>query len=62
MKAYFSVFRMRLINGMQYRVAAVAGVATQFFWGFMFIMIYEAFYQGAVQTQPMELSQLVSYI
>ena len=62
MKAYFSVFRMRLINVMQYRVAAVAGVATQFFWGFMFIMIYEAFYQGAVQTQPMELSQLVSYI
>ena len=62
MKAYFSVFRMRLINGMQYRVAAVAGVATQFFWGFMFIMIYEAFYQSAVKTPPIELSQLVSYI
>ncbi len=62
MKAYFSVFRMRLINGLQYRAAAVAGVATQFFWGFMFIMVYEAFYQGAAKSQPMELSQLVSYI
>ncbi|HOJ12119.1 MAG TPA: ABC transporter permease, partial [Clostridiales bacterium] len=62
MKAYFSVFKMRLINGMQYRVAALAGVATQFFWGFMFIMIYEAFYQSAVQTPPIELKQLVSYM
>lgn len=62
MKAYFSLFRMRLINGMQYRVAAVAGVATQFFWGFMFIMVYEAFYQSSVRTQPMALEQLVSYI
>lgn len=62
MKAYFPVFKMRLINGMQYRIAALAGVATQFFWGFMFIMIYEAFYQSAVQTPPIELKQLVSYM
>ncbi|NSW92265.1 MAG: ABC transporter permease [Firmicutes bacterium] len=62
MKAYFSVFRMRLINGMQYRVAALAGVVTQFFWGFMFIMIYEAFYLSSVQTPPIALQQLVSYI
>jgi ABC-2 type transport system permease protein len=62
MKAYFSVFRIRLINGLQYRVAAIAGIATQFFWGFMFIMIYEAFYLNAVQAPPIELKQLVSYL
>lgn len=62
MRTYFSVFKMRLINGMQYRVAALAGVATQFFWGFMFIMIYEAFYSNAVQAPPIALEQLITYI
>lgn len=62
MKAYVSVFRMRLINGMQYRVAALAGVATQFFWGFLLIMIYQAFYSNAVQTPPITLEQLVNLV
>ena len=62
MKAYFSIFKMRLINGLQYRTAALAGVATQFFWGFMFIMIYEAFYQNGASNQPMSLKQLIDYI
>lgn len=30
MKKYLSFFRMRLINGLQYRAAAFAGVLTQF--------------------------------
>lgn len=62
MKAYFSVFKMRIINGFQYRTAALAGAATQFFWGFMYIMIYEAFYQNAALNQPISLNQLVDYI
>lgn len=62
MKAYFSVFKMRLINGLQYRTAALAGIATQFFWGFMFIMIYEAFYLNGAINQPISLKQLIDYI
>jgi ABC-2 type transport system permease protein len=62
MKAYFSVFKMRLINGLQYRTAALAGIATQFFWGFMFIMIYEAFYQNGTAKQPISLKQLIDYL
>lgn len=62
MKAYFSVFKMRLINGLQYRTAALAGVATQFFWGFMYIMIYEAFYQNRAISQPITLEQLIDYV
>jgi len=62
MKAYFSVFKLRLINGLQYRAAAFAGVATQFFWGIMHIMVYEAFYQNAAENQPISLSQLIDYI
>lgn len=62
MKVYFSVFKMRLINGLQYRTAALAGMATQFFWGFMFIMIYEAFYQNGGASQPISLEQLIDYL
>ncbi|HBA50582.1 MAG TPA: ABC transporter permease, partial [Lachnospiraceae bacterium] len=35
MKKYISFFRLRTVMGLQYRVAAVSGIATQFFWGFM---------------------------
>ncbi len=33
MRMYWSVFKLRLYNGMQYRSAALAGVVTQFFLG-----------------------------
>lgn len=62
MKAYVSVFRIKLINGLQYRVAALAGIATQFFWGFMYIMIYEAFYSSSSAASPMTLKSLIVYI
>lgn len=62
MRVYFSVFKMRLINGLQYRTAAFAGVATQFFWGFLNIMIFEAFYQNSTVNQPISLEQLIDYI
>jgi ABC-2 type transport system permease protein len=38
---------MRLIAGMQYRAAAWAGVATQFFWGGIQLLVYLAFYRSA---------------
>jgi ABC-2 type transport system permease protein len=47
---------------MQYRTAAWAGVATQFAWGFMFLMIYEAFYKSSTAAPSMSYSQLASYI
>lgn len=62
MKTYLSVFKMRLINGLQYRTAALAGIATQFFWGFMYVMIYQAFYNHSAGNQPISLGQLVSYV
>ena len=62
MKAYFSYFRMRLIHSLQYRTAALAGVATQFFWGFMEIQLYRAFHLENTDTFPMEFKALVSYI
>lgn len=62
MRAYFSFFKLRLINGLQYRTAALAGVATQFFWGFMIIMVFEAFYGNSITVQPISLKQLIIYV
>ncbi|MDR2094369.1 MAG: hypothetical protein LBP76_02485 [Treponema sp.] len=46
-KPYLGIFRLRFIAGMQYRAAAWAGVATQFFWGGMELLIYAAFYRSS---------------
>ncbi len=62
MKAYVSLFKMRLLKGLQYRIAAFAGVSTQFFWGFMFIMIFEAFYSSTSNPQPISLTQLIQVV
>lgn len=60
--AYAGIFRMRLIAGMQYRAAAWAGVATQFFWGFMQLMVFAAFYRSSTSAAPMQFGHLADYI
>jgi ABC-2 type transport system permease protein len=62
MNAYFSIWKLRFMTGLQYRAAALAGMATQLFFGFIFIMVYVAFYEHSSVTPPMTLGELVSYI
>lgn len=62
MKPYISALRVRFLNGLQYRAAALGGLTTQFFWGVMAIFIYHAFYISGGQPQPFGFSQLVTYI
>lgn len=62
MKKYLSFFRMRFIAGLQYRAAAVAGIATQFVWGFMEILLFRAFYEADATAFPMSFEALASYI
>lgn len=62
MKKYLSFFRVRFITGLQYRAAAAAGVATQFVWGFMEILVYRAFYRADASAFPMAFSAVVNYI
>ena len=62
MKQYYSFFRMRLLAGLQYRVAALAGIATQVVWGFLEVMLYRAFYRTAPELLPMDMQALSSYI
>lgn len=47
---------------MQYRAAAWAGVATQFAWGAMTLLMFWAFYQNGENSFPMTFAALSSYI
>lgn len=62
MKTYLAIFRIRFINSLQYRAAALGGMATQFAWGFMEILAFAAFYKTNPAAFPMEFSHTVSYI
>jgi len=62
MKKYLSFFKIRFINGLQYRAAAYAGMATQFFWGFMTLLMFWAFYKNGANDFPMTFPQLSNYI
>lgn len=62
MKKYWAFFRLRFAMGLQYRTAALAGMATQFFWGFMEIMVFRAFYESNPAAFPMSFQATASYI
>ena len=62
MKPYFSLLRVRFLNGLQYRAAALGGLATQFFWGIMLVFIYKAFYGDAISSNGFSFKDLVTFI
>ena len=62
MRAYITYFKLKFISSLQYRSAAWAGIATQFFFGFVYIMVYVAFYESGGNNLPMELPQVVTYL
>jgi ABC-2 type transport system permease protein len=59
---YAAILSARCRVLLQYRAAAVAGLATQLFWGLIRVMIFEAFYASTHAVQPMTLSQVISYV
>ncbi len=62
MKKYFSFFRLRLVTGLQYRVAALSGLVTQFVWGGLLILGYQAFYRSDPAAFPMTFQATATYI
>ena len=63
MRVYLSLFKIKFMNNLQYRAAALAGIATQIFFGLVFIMVYLAFYNsGNSSNAPMKWNELVSYL
>ena len=62
LRPYRAILSARFRMLLQYRAAALAGLWTQIFFGFVLIMIYEAFYRSATARQPMTFAEIVSYV
>ena len=60
--SYMAIIRLRFMLLVQYRVAALAGIATQFLFGFVKVMILEAFYLSTTAPQPLSLKQAIGYV
>ena len=60
LKVYMAYFKIKFLNEIQYKVAAIAGALTQFAWGFMYIMLYTAFLKEG--TSDYSISQMSTYI
>lgn len=63
LRPYAAAFRARFLLMLQYRTAALAGFATQCWWGAVKIMVYAAFYQTAAATvaAPLGFADVVTY-
>lgn len=62
MKIMMSIFSVRFKLQLQYRAATIAGVGTQLFFGFVTVMVYQAFYDNGIEGLPMTLGQTVTYV
>lgn len=62
MKSYFSLFRVRMINGLQYRAVALGSIFTRFCWAFMEILTFYAVHKSGKSSLPMTFTQTASYI
>ena len=60
MRAYLSVFRMRLKMELQYRGAMIGGIICQMFFGIVLVALYRALYASKVQSMPIE--QVTTYV
>lgn len=61
MIGYLSYFKTRIIAGLQYKTAALAGIMTQIFWGILYCLIYKAFYTNVV-IDDISFKELISYV
>lgn len=62
MRKYFAFFTMRFKAGLQYRTAAWAGIATQFVWGGMRILLFYILYNNNPEAFPMDFADFCTYI
>ena len=60
MRLYVNYFKLRMMTFLQYKVSAIAGLTTQFFWGLMMIGIYLAFYSSKSDV-GINLEQIIAY-
>ena len=60
MRAYLSIFRMRLRMETHYRGAALGGIACQVFFGLILVALYRTLYAGKPQNMP--FSHVATYV
>lgn len=61
MTSYFAYLKIKFLNEIQYKIAAIAGVLTQITWGAMYIMLYTVFLNSST-NHTMTISQMSTYI
>jgi ABC-2 type transport system permease protein len=61
-RPYLAAFRARFQLMLQYRAAALAGFATQLWWGSIRIMVFAAFYGANAAAAPISLGDAVTYV
>ncbi len=61
-RPYLAAFRARFQLMLEYRVAALAGFATQVWWGGIKIMVFAAFYGAYAAAAPMSLADAITYV
>jgi ABC-2 type transport system permease protein len=61
-RPYLAAFRARFQLMLQYRAAALAGFATQCWWGAIRIMVFAAFYGAHAAAAPISLADAITYV
>lgn len=61
-RAYYSLFRIRFINNLQYRAVVLGAIMKGFLWAYMEILAYSALYRANGAAFSMSFSQTVSYV
>lgn len=62
MRGYLALTAARFRVLLQYRAAALAGSATQLFWGLIRMMIFVAFYESSTRPQPLSRADMITYV
>jgi ABC-2 type transport system permease protein len=61
-RPYLAAFRARFQLMLQYRAAALAGFATQCWWGAIRVLVFAAFYGANAAAAPISLTDAVTYV
>lgn len=62
MIAYLAAFRARARTVFRYRAAALAGIFTQIFFGFILVMVLESWFMSSPSAARIGFSQAASYV
>jgi ABC-2 type transport system permease protein len=61
-RPYLAIFAARFLMMLQYRAAALAGIATQFWFGAIMILALSAFYAGGRGSPSITLAEAITYL